>query len=206
MGITKRRSRTEQNEDNRRRLLDAARKVFIAVGYHGATLDRVAEAAGFTKGVVYSRFASKAELFLELYAARTEERIAEVRSLPPAAATATIDAITRQWLTRMRVDPAWSLLVIEFRVEAARDRALSARYAAIHERLVAAFAEIVSRDVAAAGLELVVPAIEMARVGMALGTGTLLERTATHDGITDATLQRAQQAIATMATKPRRRA
>src|SRR5689334_9400742 len=92
--VQQRKSRSEQNQDNRRRLLDAARKVFIAVGYHGATLDRVAEAAGFTKGVVYSRFDSKAELFLELYEEHTEKRILEVRAIPPAATSATIEAIT----------------------------------------------------------------------------------------------------------------
>ena len=47
--------------------------MFLARGYHAATLEQIADEAGFSKGVVYSRFASKADLFLALL----EDRIAE---------------------------------------------------------------------------------------------------------------------------------
>src|SRR5580693_4443956 len=66
-------SRAEQNDRNRALLFAAARRVFLARGYHAATLEQIADEAGFSKGVVYSRFASKADLFLALL----EDRIAE---------------------------------------------------------------------------------------------------------------------------------
>jgi AcrR family transcriptional regulator len=50
----------------RRGILTAARKVFGARGYEGATLDEVAREAEFAKGTLYSYFDSKAELFAEL--------------------------------------------------------------------------------------------------------------------------------------------
>lgn len=205
MGIRQRRTRTEQNEDNRRRLLDAATRVFVSDGYHGATLDRVAEKAGFTKGVVYSRFASKAALFLELYEAHVARRVAEVAALPPAPTTATIEAISEQWLARMRLDAAWSLLLIEFRIEAARHRTLAARYAELHDRLVAAFAAILARDAAAAGVELTASADEVARLGLAIGTGFLLERTAAPAALGDDALRRINRAMLAAITRPRRR-
>ncbi len=60
----KRLSRAEQNERNRALVLDAARRVFLNRGYHTATLDEIADEAGFSRGVVQSRFGNKADLFL----------------------------------------------------------------------------------------------------------------------------------------------
>src|SRR6266581_6370182 len=67
-------SRDEQVERNRQLVLAAARRVFLARGYAGATLDAIAEEAGFSKGVVYSQFDSKADMFLALLEARINER------------------------------------------------------------------------------------------------------------------------------------
>ena len=51
--------------------------MFLERGYAGATLDAIAEEAGFSKGVVYSQFAGKPDLLLALLEARIEERAAE---------------------------------------------------------------------------------------------------------------------------------
>ena len=61
-------------ERNRRLVLEAARRVFLARGYASATLDVIAEEAGFSKGVVYSQFDSKADMFLALLEASISER------------------------------------------------------------------------------------------------------------------------------------
>jgi AcrR family transcriptional regulator len=50
----------------RRQLLDVATDVFGESGYHQASMDAIAEAAGVTKPVLYQHFASKRELYLEL--------------------------------------------------------------------------------------------------------------------------------------------
>jgi AcrR family transcriptional regulator len=44
--------------------LGAARQVFPARGYHGATPEQIAKEAGSPKGVVYLQSGSKAGLFL----------------------------------------------------------------------------------------------------------------------------------------------
>ena len=44
--------------------IDAARRVFHAEGVNRSTLDKVAQAAGVTRGAVYWHFANKTELFL----------------------------------------------------------------------------------------------------------------------------------------------
>jgi AcrR family transcriptional regulator len=50
----------------RRQLLDVALQLFAARGFHGASMDDLAEAAGVTKPVLYQHFGSKRELYLEV--------------------------------------------------------------------------------------------------------------------------------------------
>lgn len=50
----------------RRQLLDRAVEVFAAEGFHGTSMNDVAEAAGVTKPVLYQHFRSKRDLYLEL--------------------------------------------------------------------------------------------------------------------------------------------
>jgi AcrR family transcriptional regulator len=50
----------------RRQLLDVAVKVFADRGFHGTSMEDVADAAGVTKPVLYQHFSSKRELYIEL--------------------------------------------------------------------------------------------------------------------------------------------
>ena len=64
--------------ERRTQLLDVAIEVFAARGYHGASMNQVAEAAGVTKPVRYQHFRSKRELYrevLEDVGSRLEEAI-----------------------------------------------------------------------------------------------------------------------------------
>ena len=45
-------TRVEQSVRNRELVLAAARRVFLERGYHGASLEQIADEAGFSKGVV----------------------------------------------------------------------------------------------------------------------------------------------------------
>ena len=64
--MAERLTQKQRRELTRQQLLDAAAVVFSARGYHVASIDDIADAAGFTKGAVYSNFASKEDLFLAL--------------------------------------------------------------------------------------------------------------------------------------------
>ena len=52
--------------DTRRRVLDAAERVFGEVGYHEASIVKVTEAAGVAQGTFYLYFGSKKAVFDEL--------------------------------------------------------------------------------------------------------------------------------------------
>lgn len=60
-------------EDTRRRVLDAALGVFDECGYAGATLERISQRAGVTRGAVYHHFKDKADLLFFLLRQEGEE-------------------------------------------------------------------------------------------------------------------------------------
>ena len=60
----KRLKRAEKQAETRSLLIDAAAKAFAERGYAAASIDAIAEKAGFSKGAFYSNFASKEDLVL----------------------------------------------------------------------------------------------------------------------------------------------
>jgi AcrR family transcriptional regulator len=178
-------NRVEQNERNRAAILAAARAVFVEFGYHGATVDAVAGAAGMTIGAIYSRFASKADLFLALLEERIAERAVQFANVAADAGASPAAEFARRWTAVMRSDLAWSLLVIEFRVHAARDPELGRRYAALHERALTHLGDNIAasipRDINVSRGRV----DALARVAMAAGAGAALARAAEGDEFSD---------------------
>jgi AcrR family transcriptional regulator len=168
--------RPEQVARNRRALLDAAWDVFRDLGYSGAGLDLIADRAGFSKGAVYSHFRGKADLFLSLLEDQIAERASAQQALVP---TLRSPADARRALVeiveRSRQDPAWRLALIEFRVVAARDRELNARYAAAHQASVAGVVEAMDQIYRLLGERPRRPLDQLATVAFALDTGGFLE-------------------------------
>jgi len=175
-------TRTQQTDRNRGLVLDAARRLFLERGYHGATLGQIADEAGFSKGVVYSQFDSKADLFLALAEQRIAERAAQHAKL--AAEIAGSGDFAALFDAMRRIDnevPGWLLLVIEFRVHAARDPELIRRLAAGHARTVDGVADLLA-TVARPGQELPVPARQMAEAMLVISSGAALEQAASPAG------------------------
>jgi AcrR family transcriptional regulator len=53
-------------EERKAQLLQAARKLFVAKGYRGTSINEIAAEVGVTKGAVYFHFGSKEDILLEL--------------------------------------------------------------------------------------------------------------------------------------------
>jgi AcrR family transcriptional regulator len=177
-------SRVQQTERNRSVVLDAARDVFMARGYHAATLEQIAESAGFSKGVVYSQFESKADLFLSLLEARIAERAARHANVVAGSGTeGGVRALVEHLAGEDRADPGWLLLVAEFRVHAARDPELNSRYAAAHARTLDALAESLAAAAELSGEQLPLAPGVMAEVALALANGSMLEQAANPDAV-----------------------
>ncbi|MGB3554420.1 MAG: TetR/AcrR family transcriptional regulator [Jannaschia sp.] len=62
-------------------VLEGARSVFMSDGYEGASVDAIARAGGVSKATLYSYFADKRLLFMEVAKAECSLQIAEAESI-----------------------------------------------------------------------------------------------------------------------------
>ena len=171
-------SRAQRKEMTRELLLDAAIDVFAEKGYHGASLDDVADAAGFTKGAVYSNFARKSDLFLALLE-RESQRTAN--ALSQAVDTVPLELlpdVAGELLRRPESDPQVQTLMVEFWLAAARDPSLRPAVLSPRGHIGVAFDARLQASGARPGLD----GQELAVLFEALVTGLTMDRTLQPDG------------------------
>jgi AcrR family transcriptional regulator len=137
--VTSRTPRPRRTEV-RTRILEAAAAVVAERGLAAASLDQVAAAAGFTKGAVYSNFASKDELFLALLETQVSGRVAGVERTLATARTVP-EALAAVSAELARPDARTQLLLGEFWQRAVRDPAVAAAFAESRRRLRARVVE-----------------------------------------------------------------
>ena len=179
-------TRAESAALTRRRLLEAAQRVFFERGFHGASLEAVAEEAGLTKGAVYSRFASKADLFLAYQEERNERTIegaaGQLAELQPGAWPP--DVIVEHWRNRLlHESQEQSLLVIEFWASACRDPEVQRRFSEQHERLLQRVADDLDAAAARLGLTLPLAALDLVRLSTGIAHGLTLEQLMNRDAV-----------------------
>ncbi|EFQ83347.1 transcriptional regulator, TetR family [Aeromicrobium marinum DSM 15272] len=165
-------TRAERQAQTRERLVEVARELFLDEGYAATSLDKVALAAGFSKGAVYSNFAGKEELCLAVLDSIHEEQIEGVLG---AFTTDTdlagrIDAFAA-WAQTGLGHPRWTALEVEFAAVARHSPFVATELVKRHRDLVAATAQLIGQVTREAGLELRVPAHEAATVLLSLGIG-----------------------------------
>jgi AcrR family transcriptional regulator len=176
---TPRLSRAERRRRTREQLLDAAAAVFARRGYAAASVDEIAEAAGFTKGAVYANFAAKQDLFLALMDRQHQRQEALLVGLAEPARPVG-QAMGDLGRVAAPTDPEawqWGLLTLEFLLYAVRDPALRGQLAerlrAMRGYLAAALGPRLARRPGAPGLA----PHELASVAMALSTGLGVQAT-----------------------------
>ncbi len=110
--------------------------VFASQGFAGATIDAIADAAGFTKGAVYSNFGSKDDLFFALLDQQIAYRRDVVTALVDAAAERpTMHAVGELLMRELLDNRDWQLLFIEYWLRAMRDPLVRQRFVE-HRRAV----------------------------------------------------------------------
>jgi AcrR family transcriptional regulator len=150
-------SRTETQAQTRQRLLDAAERAFAAEGFAGASLDRIADTAGFTRGAVYSNFTDKADLFVAVLDRRLDRRAVEVADAMRAARdpAAFVAALRNPpWGDADSDDERqWLMLRDEFRLFALRHPAAAERLAHHDRRHRDNYVEAITHLFAQLGVE-----------------------------------------------------
>ncbi len=177
MAGTARLTRARKQAQTRAQLIEAAAHVFAHRGFQAATVEEIAEQAGYSHGAVYSNFKGKEDLFLAVFEQYMTQRIQEVTQATelegsfPARARAGAD----QWMQRFGEDRATFMLHLEFMIHAARTPKLSRQ---LGERMAALRLEIERRlteQEAATDATLPLPAADLALIVRALGIGLAVE-------------------------------
>lgn len=168
-------SRAERKELTRELLLDAAIEVFAQKGYHGASLDDVAEAAGFTKGAVYSNFTRKSDLFLALVDRESSRRGVALSRAIEAVDVTLLPDLAAAWLSRQEDESRdWDVLTVEFWLAAMRDATVRRALCAGRDEAMTELGALLDTKLAAAGARPGLTGRQIALILDALGTGLLM--------------------------------
>lgn len=180
MGEVNRAGRPKR-EDVRRRLLDAALRVFAERGFAGASLDEVAAAARLTKGAIYSNFASKDDLFFAMMSDQAMTRIQIIRDVlgrnsnevEGGHALREIGRLLTEAFTQQR---EWELVLLDFWRRAVGDDQVRQRFLthrrALRTTIAESIEQILGRSPGVGGLTV----DEVVTVVLALFNGLAIER------------------------------
>ena len=119
-------------QDKRKRILDAAVRVFAEHGYHGARVGDIAKDAGVAHGLLYHYFASKDEVLRTIFVENWGELIARFRAVEAAdePAQAKLEGIAKILLRTWRNDPALVTVMVR---EVARSQLLQEQVEDVRE-------------------------------------------------------------------------
>jgi len=119
-------------QDKRKRILDAAVRVFAEHGYHGARVGDIAKDAGVAHGLLYHYFASKDDVLRTIFVENWGELVARFRAVEAAdePAEAKLAGIAKILLRTWRNDPALVTVMVR---EVARSQLLQEQVEDVRE-------------------------------------------------------------------------
>jgi AcrR family transcriptional regulator len=161
-------TRERRLEHTRSLLLDAAEDVFAEKGFAPATLDDIAQTAGYTKGAIYKHFATKADLFLAVsdrYWRRYFDNFADVMSSAEQIGSRELDEIAARWRQLSRDRGAeHAALGHEFTLYLVRNPDARERVAAKRSEVVEALAKFIVEGIDRLGGTLTIPPSTFAQI------------------------------------------
>ncbi|AHC45819.1 TetR/AcrR family transcriptional regulator [Achromobacter xylosoxidans] len=165
-------TREQSRDQTRQRLLDAAQSIFLTKGFVAASVEDIAELAGYTRGAFYSNFASKSELFLQLLKRDHENVMSDMRAIFEAGETRQQmeDSVLHYYSNHFR-DNECFLLWMEAKLQAARDPEFRIGFIACMGELRDATTEYIRQFSERVGTPLPLPARELAIGLLALSDG-----------------------------------
>ena len=145
--VSKRQSHAEKKAATRRDVIHAALDIFSRDGYAKASLDAIADHAGYSKGAIYSNFSGKADLFLAAIDANIDGLTLEDGDIegqigrdPMQVSDADITAYAKD------ATEGFGLAALEFMTVAMRDPELRSALNARIQRLIAQLSTLVETN------------------------------------------------------------
>jgi AcrR family transcriptional regulator len=181
----KRLTREEARARTRDLLLDAARDLFVERGFNGASVEEIAERAGYTRGAFYSNFESKDDIFLAVLDRRNTEQIEQVSAIFHAAGSldVALDMLRRR--SSGRDASMWVILAHEFWLYAMRNPKVRPRLAERERTERSAYKRVIKAQFNAAGFEPPTSVDDLALILQIIDYGVLPHRYIDPDGVRD---------------------
>ena len=166
----------DRTRATRRKLLDAAKRIFAQQGFEAARLEDIAAGAGYTRGAFYANFDSKEDIFFALFEEWVRERIESLTSaLRRHSDPHEKLAALRRHYAKLATDRRLVLISMEFKLFALRHPESHARLRSRHRRIRASLAELFSEIVGALGKTLPIAYPAATACLAAVSQGLLLE-------------------------------
>ena len=146
--MKKRLTRQESKTLTQEKLLGAAAKLFARHGFAGASIEEIAETAGFSRGAFHANFKSKDALFLALVETQVKASTSEIHELVAASKSGeeSLQNLRRAYSCYSGTDRDAFLLLTEAQLYAMRNprfgKKLCALLGSIHDELVASIQKI----------------------------------------------------------------
>jgi len=172
-------TRAQAKARTRQNLLEAAEATFARKGFAGASVEEIAEAAGYTIGALYSHFHSKEQLFLELLSARASDRfvsVVEILSAEEADHADPFEAFSRLLVEVADKDADFLPLQAEFWLYAVRNPDAMGALAAQRREQAEALRSLVAAAMERAGVAPGIPVTTVTAVVLALFQGLVRQR------------------------------
>jgi AcrR family transcriptional regulator len=154
-------------ERTRAALIASARHVFATRGFEGASLDEIADAAGYTRGAIYRHFANKEDLFFAVNDAINTELLdtfAEELDLETGSALDDNQQAAATWMKALAGNKEIWALSLEFSLYQYRNPAVQERSANQRRQNRATVATFMEHYTAAQGITLKAPADTIAAI------------------------------------------
>jgi len=184
-----------RRELTRSALVEAAADVFARRGFEGASLEEIAEAAGFTRGAIYSNFGSKEDLLLAVVERYNQALVGAFSDTLERATDISQEEMTVSaaalWRDLIRRDPNLTALNLEFRLRALRNPAFRARFLELLHQNDKRIADLIAREAKTYGIRLKYDPADLAQilnaatVGMSELAGVDVEQAERYDRLVE---------------------
>ena len=150
-------------EGMRKRILEAATEEFARFGLSGARIDRIADAAGANKRMLYYHVGNKEDLYLAVLEGayekiRAEERTLDLEHLEPPEAIKTLITFTWNYFLR---NPEFLALLNSENMSRAKHLKRSTKVKSMHSPFVEMIRTVVRRGVASGDFQASVDPVQL---------------------------------------------
>ncbi|UYZ15198.1 TetR/AcrR family transcriptional regulator [Brevibacillus sp. WF146] len=171
--VRRRLTQEERKKETRQLLLESAVETFAQLGFHGASVDKIAENAGFSKGAFYAHFHSKEELFLAILEQQMQLHVNNVRQVIDQQQSLShfIETMNEYFVSVRQKNRTWSMLTMEFLLYAMREESVRHKWSNMITQSVEQISKAIEKLMSKENHESTLSATEMAWTILSLENG-----------------------------------